>query len=442
MKNTTRYILITIIIILMLLIAGSYTYCMVKTYAEEPEQNEPIYNFNQIVNLNAQASSPNVVYFNNGTAYLTGSDSQWYQFNSYSITSGHKYFCYQKHDLNYTIECRFDGSNISYYNTTILTANTTGDYTFYAKGRDGLTYNGVALNAYIIDLTQMFGSEIADTLTVDYCRYYFPLDYYPYNTGSPITFSGIEQYNNALNDIFSNYTYSLNMSALTTTTRPYDFESITGSDFGYNNTNWYILGAVAIPLFTTLNAGANFNITYNFYAPNIPYNYYKICIGKLNDDGSVTELASKTYYDTGTEDTITLTLPIDVSTIILYARYNSNSALTDVNFIVYKLDLSATQLDVASAILSSFNSGANYVYSLYEKGSANYETIYMTGYYKGQSDGNAALTAMDYVKAAFVNIGDILTIEVFPNFPLGAFFLLPIMTSLIFFVIKMAKGGS
>ena len=106
---------------------------------------------------------------------------------------------------------------------------------------------------------------------------YFTATYYNYTSGTPMAYNGLDNYYQAINDVFNNYTYSIDRSALNTSTYPYDITSTT-AEFYYNEQNWYLIGAIAMPLFTTLNAGTNMTIDFQFYAPNTPTNYYTICV--------------------------------------------------------------------------------------------------------------------------------------------------------------------
>ena len=99
----------------------------------------------------------------------------------------------------------------------------------------------------------------------------------------------------------------------------------------------------------------------------------------------------------------------------------------------YELNLQA-QYDLGYSEATTYYTQGHGRQEIWEKG-------FNEGKAKGLQEAEGTFQAMDYVKSAFVSIGEILNIEVFPNFTLGAFFLLPLITGAIFFIIKISKGG-
>ena len=439
MKNSTRIILIIIIIILMLLVAGSYTYCMVQKYAHaeytDIQGTDKLVNFNQLFDYNSASINGAYGYKNDspGSWHLwswTQSNVAWVDLGvTISLDATHKYYLYSTLDtprISIAIgTLRFGGSTI------FTDANYTNEPIYFRLDNSP----GYDVTFYIIDLSLMFG--IGNEPNLQECKEYFTAEYYSYSTGTPMAYNGLDNYYQAINDVFSNYEYSLDRSALTTSTYGYNmFED--DSEFYYNNQNWYILGAVAMPLFTTLKSGTSMTIDFFLYTPNAAD--IVVCVASLDNNNQLLEL-SRTNYSYGTNGSLSFTLTDDVSTIVFYARDISTQQYFYLNTLVSTLNIKANQLDVAGAILSSYNSGYEYAVNLYDQGSARYEAIYNAGYYKGQQDGNAALTAMSYIEAAFITLGNIMNIEVFPKFTLGSFFLFPIIATLIFFVFKLVKGG-
>lgn len=420
MKNGTRIFLIVIIILLMLAIAGSYAYCMVQKYADA--EYADIVGTSDIVNFNQLLQVPTF------EATTTGAVTQIVG-NSVQLIVNHTYYFKtnaQYRQFSNNIDFAFSPVGVfTYTNTT-----TNNTYLLYAT-----TISGQKYTFMLIDLTQMFGSGNEPNLNE--AAQYFTADYYKYNSGTPMAYNGVDNYYQAINDVFANYTYQIDRSALNTSTYPYNILS-EDSEFYYNNVNWILFGAAAMPLFTTLSSGTNMTIDFYFYTPNA--SAIDVCVASLNSDNTLTEL-STVRYSFGNDGTLNFVLPFDVSTIVIYARDISTHQYYDLNTLVQKLNIKASQLDVAGMILSAYDSGYQYVMRLYEVGGPSWHSIYDAGYFKGQEDGSAVLTAMDYVKAAFVKLGEILMIEVFPNITLGAFFLFPIITSLIFFVFKLVKGG-
>ena len=292
----------------------------------------------------------------------------------------------------------------------------------------------------MIDLSLMYGDNEIPTLQE--CLNIFGADCYPYTTGKPITLNGIDSYNQALNDIFSNYKYMLDRNALSTQTQATDLMGILSgtTNFGYNDENWYILGAMYCPLFTKISAASEFNIEIQLYAPNGRENRY-LCFGTYIDN-ELNEIYKTTHNGDGTTLNINFTTPIDVQTLYVYERNGTTGDIQEMNYIVGIFNIRVEQLDIAGAVMSSYSSGFNTARDYYSEGGQGFADIFARGKAAGLIEANGSFTAMDYVKTAFITIGEILMIEVFPNFTLGAFFLLPLLTSTIFFIIKLTRGGS
>ena len=75
------------------------------------------------------------------------------------------------------------------------------------------------------------------------------------------------------------------------------------------------------------------------------------------------------------------------------------------------------------------------------------EEGYNNGYNTGKQDGiatkgeNVWSNANEFIKNIFVGIFDILSIEILPNVSLGTFVVIPLIFSVLFFIVKVAKGG-
>lgn len=428
MKKTSRIICITLCVLLIALSAAGVIWALYNKLSQKQAHAE----YADIV------GSSDVVNFN-----------QWVQ-NQYinaSINDSTQFLAERIGYTNDKIYIRFTNTNtaiINFYNATSLTAQITGatydniitlsqdvtrGYVYYNSG------NGTFSNFNIINLTQMFGSGNEPNL--EEAKQYFTANYYNYSSGTPMSYNGLDNYYQAINDVFNNYTYQIDRNALNTSTYPYNILS-EDSEFYYNNSNWYLFGAAAMPLFTTLSNGTSMTIDFYFYTPNA--GSIDVCIASLNSDNTLTEL-STVRYSFGNDGTLNFTLPFDVSTIVIYARDISTHEYYELNTLVQKLNIKATQLDVAGAILSAYDSGYQYVMRMVQEGGVLYKDIFDRGYYKGLSEQNATIGAMDYVGSAFSGIGNILSIELLPGVPFSLFVLLPLMFGLIAFVIKLSRGG-
>lgn len=74
------------------------------------------------------------------------------------------------------------------------------------------------------------------------------------------------------------------------------------------------------------------------------------------------------------------------------------------------------------------------------------ENGYTAGYSQGKIDGVASkgesvwVNSMSFIKNLFKDIFDILSIEILPNISIGTFIIIPLIFSVLFFVVKIAKG--
>ncbi len=72
---------------------------------------------------------------------------------------------------------------------------------------------------------------------------------------------------------------------------------------------------------------------------------------------------------------------------------------------------------------------------------------YKIGFQQGKQEGiaskgeNVWSNANEFIKNIFIGIFDILSIELLPNISLGTFVVIPLIFSVLFFIVKVAKGG-
>lgn len=444
MKNSTRIFLIIIIIVLMLAVAGSYCYCMVQTYAEGLEDitSDTLVNFNQILNIsltngtygNVQVKNENKTISLNGTCNFSTNIS----FSPISLTQGHKYYLF----YNGTSNVYINVSNALWTNEKgIFTSSITVDDYIYMYIFKDSTYN-TTFNIYIIDLTLMFGGTVADTITLEQCENYFTSSYYNYNTGTVIPFSAdyMAGYTNGVNDTLEAFKYVLNSATIQTSMQPVDFGNYYGEITAY--TDYVNISSVSgklptgyLPFITPIPQGAHFKIN-GRVSHNESHGNLNVNICYLQDE-QLKILATKSVSG-GYANNYSYEFDSPANLNGLYFVLNDDSGTT---LSIFNATCEVLNIDYSAVLYSTAANAKAEVEKNYLPGNLGYNTIYQIGYTNGVSAGNAALTSMDYIKSAFITIGEILTIEVFPNVPLGTFFLLPLMVSLIFFVVKLSKGG-
>lgn len=114
----------------------------------------------------------------------------------FKMVSGHKYLIYGCKGGTANTYRLFDSWSglFSQYNTPIIYAYNSGVVQLSLNVKNGVNVDGLKIKPQVFDLTQMFGSTIADYIYsleqsqagagVAWFKKLFPLDYYPYNPGT------------------------------------------------------------------------------------------------------------------------------------------------------------------------------------------------------------------------------------------------------------------
>ena len=189
--------------------------------------------FNQLIGSNMRPSQTQggVTYTknNDGTFTLNGTaeqDDYWvcapYPNNILSI--GHKYYLFEANNSGvankYGIGWRNAPTTIL-VNPTIINCTDASDAFMYIY-KNGAVINNVTFRPQLIDLTQMFGSTIADYIYgleqatagagVAFFRTLFPNDYYDYNAGELMSVKATAHVmKNASNQVIGNYALDSNL---------------------------------------------------------------------------------------------------------------------------------------------------------------------------------------------------------------------------------------
>lgn len=405
-----------------------------KVYAD---YNEVSNNPDAIVNFNQYYSGSQPIHIVSDTTTRTNKYIQ----NSFSTNNSDIWYFYSNAPavVKFTIVLYNNGTYVTYY-------DYSGSYLFSASD---VNYDSIIIqintvgvcdgNYYFnfINISQMFGQN--NEPNINQCREIFVTDYYNYSTGSPMSLNTFVGYNQALQDIFSSYKYQLSMNALTLSTYSIDYKN-EESYFDYNNSNWYFFNTFAVPLFTTLNSGATITIDYRFYVYELSEAWF-LNVMIYNGNEYITIYTSPEQVDTSREQNMSFTLPLDTDTLYFNIVYN-NQIKTDANAIVYKFNVSANQLDINSMIYNSFLSGQKDMARQYQVGGERYNEIYRQGVADAESNGSVFDSSWAFVASAFSGIGELLSTELMPNVPIGLFVALPLLLGLIFFIVKLTKGGS
>lgn len=321
------------------------------------------------------------------------------------------------------------------YSSDVYLIDTGSTLDFRAQGSG----NDVTINNFmIIDLTLMFGSGNEPNL--EQCQSLFVAEYYPYTQSTPLTLNTFSGYEQALQDIFSSYKYALSMNALSYTSYAVAYKNAS-ANFDYNTSTeqWYFENTFAVPLFTVLNSGAQMTVDYWLYAPNLSGEwYFNVMIWNGNEYQTI--YTAQEQIDTTEAQTMTFNLPLNADTLYFNVVYN-NSINTSANFIVNKLNISASQLDINSMVHNAFISGQNDMARQYAPNGTKYLDIFNEGVRASQTNGAVFQDTWSFVGSAFTGIGGLLAVELIPNVPIGLFVAFPLLLGLIFFIVKVTKGG-
>lgn len=427
MKKGTRITLICIIAILMLLVIGGtiFGYVQKYAYADYTDLNSnSVVNFNQLIpNEQINNTHTNGQYFGVnlpvGTYYMTINSEV--SFTLYFVYTGGAYYS--------------KNINIGENKFIISLANNITAIQFSSSG--SVTYK--YLNA--INLVQMFGENNIPNL--QQATEYFSSDYYNYNTGTPMPYSKdyLQGYIDGMSDLSESVSVTLNNDIIGNTAFPYVYNGVN-STFAYNGDDnvWLLYGYAAIPIGATLESGitATFD-TYvwaNFSGTKYLFYFY------AREDGRLIQLGYAPIVDRTSDmiASLTMVLPTNIDTIYIAMSDTASFSLSESSLYVYKTSLSFKTPNLSAIINNAYNRGYYSATNEYAEQSTKWLDIYYQGVRYGQQH-NGFNDAWDFVASAFSGIGSIFSIELLPNVPLSTFILVPLMISLIFFVVKLVKGG-
>ena len=174
--------------------------------------------WNQLIN--GDGRNPNITFLNGKFTYSDFASGIWYLNTNLTLISGHKYYAKASKPFNnvyvmcYTTDAAHEffsvgnAKNDEVVLDTIVTCNyTASDYRLYVN-RWGATSDTPVSNyegyVMLFDLTQMFGSTIADYIYsleqsqagagVAWFKKLFPNDYYAYNAGELLSVEGLQSH--------------------------------------------------------------------------------------------------------------------------------------------------------------------------------------------------------------------------------------------------------
>ena len=331
------------IFVIMLLIVCITVMCFAFTggvFATEIN-SDSVYNFNQqISSLNFTYSDLGVSldgtgYYVSASGYKTDVGEITYNILSSSLMqSDHVfYFLVNSSKEYFGVQVSQNLKWVNYYDSFICTGlSSTEVYSVvfpeYVGNIDANCYYGV------IDLTQMFGSGNEPSL--EQCKQIFTSEYYNYTTGTPLSLSGINAYQQGVSDTLNSYNVVtspvLTLLRSFTVNVPDCSNAILYSDS--SNGDIRFIGGLGLPFSTTLPSTTTVTIYFDSltvvnvsYYDYLAFGYYldSVFVPLYSFDLSDSHLSSNGSW-TYSDGVIDIVLPVSVDYLVLCAFYPSTSS--------------------------------------------------------------------------------------------------------------------
>ena len=440
MENKKRVVLISIIslitiALLIVFILATFNYAKSKTASAEFSDltNGDIVNFNQYV-LNQYTHNATL---GNSHNYIVNHllSQEHYYYVKIDVTNGNT-IRYEARFRNYdgsTAINLFSGNRTTDFEGIIqLDTNANYEYlTIYAY-QSGLILN----NSWCIDLTQMFGDNMP---TLEQCQTLFTAAYYPYSTGYPM-FYGLNR-----EDMLQSIDYPMNTGTLT----GYDYNA-TQSKVEYNSTSQLILSGKYV---------ANYS---SYYLINFKTNVPKGSIITLNFNSYITASStSATFLYNDQDQTYITNLPtsnsqnkpfvfsfmnsVDLSSLYLVIDDFQSQSDPRTYLTLYDASINVQftedyQFDLQAQYDLGYYEATEYYTNGYGHTQIYYDG-YQLGYDRGVQEGSLS-DGWNFLDVMFTGVGSVFRLEIFPNVTIGTFVLIPLLLGLIFFIVKLSRGGS
>lgn len=404
--NTKKLSYLFVVIALILVLAAAVLTVAFNTnyayadYLDFLSDTNSIVNFNQLQNFTPRhnnLSGLSISQYNNwcvsfnGT--FTGVTGYYKNYDDIiNLYANHIYLF--KLDSNYSVYIMNNSSN-----TTIM--NLNNGMQFYNPDVNVNIYFGVHLvqnnsynfyvGCYVIDLTQMFGSGNEPNL--QQCQELFVVDYYPYNTGTALSFGTINSYNKGVEDTLNSFDLTLSQYLVGSTAFAFNNSTISDSTLIYDNTvNAYVFkNVIGVPLMDTIDFGTNFTVDFTLWnlSTGESESYYMsqyLNFGYIDNNNNlvnISKLSAVTYVsEAEVQYTGVFVLPVSTDTIYIWVSY-LNDTFSDDRFIALDSNITFRSLNVASLIKASYAAGLQANKDFYSVGGAGYNHIFQSGYNAG-----------------------------------------------------------
>ena len=464
MTKTKRIILISICSILIVATMVAMIFACINYYGGKNKAHAEYTDLagtNTLVNFNQISDNVNV--YKSGKASI--SEGSYYYANvstnnAINFTIGHTYFFIGKINSGssniYKMSLYLNSySNVFDFNFTRNTGyfvmNTTSYSLFRVYALDTNDFNcNYTLN--VIDLTVMFGEN--NIPNEQQANEYFTAEYYNYTTGTLVPYSKdyLQGYQDGANDLLEAMTITYNAFTIGSSSTTYANNIIERGEFEFSQMEgyYYFSGGIGISLNSIVERGTTFDVDYTFLIPDLQgeSQSYKLSFtlhfAYVDENNNLIDIVEISPTNEGNYNSYngSFVLPISTSKIYCYVNYGrvgQNESPTQC--FAFKSDLTFKSTDIALLMNNSYQRGYSDMQERYNINGDLYNEIWTLGYNNGLAQQNATIGTMDYAKAAFIGIGEILKIELLPGVPFSLFVLLPLMLGLITFVVKLSKGG-
>ena len=442
MKKTV--IISIILIILVVCFAATIISCTNTVNADA--YSSKIIEFNQYYKNGSSDNTTQISVVNSNILKIneTTTNTIHISLTKFTFILGHKYYIGTTENFVNWNAFVHNGQGIKYFKESqIFIPTATNDISYlYIYANE--TPKQFAIN--VIDLTQCFGSG-KEPETVDEVKTIFPGEYYLYTSGSLMMYypnataesvAQTQTLNFEINsgNLYKNDSYQTRVTMDTNTGYTQIFTNI-GNVEGYQP-----------------EAGAKFDFKFNIPAgskvtieiKNLSRNglysdimlygpgtdYYTNFIDSITDGHSSGEVYDyyKQIYTQKSYNTLELSL-VGSGNINQYALQWQKFKIT----VEYVSNMSEV-LDQA------YNNGKSDMQEYYTKDNPGYTRIFNEGVASVNTGDQIFPDTWDFIGSAFTAVGDMLSIELFPNIPLGLFVALPLLLGLIAFIVKITKGGN
>ena len=443
MKKNFRITLIALLVILILLVLGGTIFAYVNKYAYADYSDitpNSVVNFNQLFNKTEDGSNiSNITMLTSNSFKINNAltNGSMFQITQTQFVNGHKYYYFGNGNAFKLVDN--NGDTIGWTPNNIYTSTKKLYYlnynSIYGSYNIGDTYY-----FNIVDLSYMFGVGSEPDLAT--CQTIFTSDSYNYNTGTPMFFG-----RNDLNNVDS-INYSLN----TGNTKPMVPNNQSNASVSYVSNDY----GSQLAFFTTIDANSpsdcifivdfGFTFTKGSIVTISAENYYLnggMTLAYVNNVDYSLIYNIPTRYSSVGSFSYTFEVTEDFSAFYLLSFANSGSLTTPfARFSNFRISVQTA--DTLSALIAQAQAQTEQqIEAKYAEGGSGYNEIFNSGkqYAIQHNENNAWGSAWDFIESAFTGIGSIFAIELLPNVPLSVFILIPLMVGLIFFVVKVAKGG-